>query len=284
MYRHMSLHSYGLFGSRNGSYPVVVIEALRSKKLAYSPTSTVPLSDGSSVPFAGLHLYDAFDGELSTNLSASPFSRGIFDPIEKLAPATTSLKEWKDANTAFQCLERDAEITIRSILHQIQSKPEVSSAHGLRHLDEASSTNAKRPKMSLSTRATKALQKYLLFLRFRNSERFAKLIRSAKISHTFLQQSRTCSRYATVYHPGNPLQKEPFFDWKSLLHGFGVYLSGSHDEHQDVISICNCIHSCYDRLVSAELCIGVSLDPDEYILSPSCLGVVAAEDEDEKNR
>lgn len=78
--------------------------------------------------------------------------------------------------------------------------------------------------------------------------------------------------------------REPYFDWRSLLHGFSVYLSGSQEDHQDVIFICNCIHPGYDRIASAELCVGVSLNPDEYIMSPSCLGVVAAEEEDEKNR
>ena len=128
-----------------------------------------------------------------------------------------------------------------------------------------------------------AVQKYLLFLRFRNSERFEKLLHSAKISHTFMQQAQTRTRYNPRTHSVNPLQNEPFFDWKSLLVGFTVFLEGTYDNHKDVAFICNCIHTHYDRLVSAELCVGVSLDPDQYIMSASCWGAVADEDDDSRS-
>lgn len=231
----------------------------------YSPTS-VP-------PYIGLHVYDTYKNELSTGLNDRPFSNGVFDPIERLVPEIVKRPEWGEANAAFHALERDAETAIRSLLQQVDSKPRFSQLSGL-NWDKRNASRNEKPKMTLGRHALQSLQKYLIFLRFRNRDTFPRLLELANTGYLF---SMMAWGSPGALHETTELEGEehsPFLDWIQLLKSFTCFLSGDYAAHKSVAFICDCIHRRYENIMDIEVCIGVSPEPDEYIMSAACCGAV----------
>ncbi|KAL5485627.1 hypothetical protein ACEPAI_6668 [Sanghuangporus weigelae] len=241
------------------------LEACPVDMCKFSPTSVSP--------YIGLHVYDTYKNELSTALNDRPFSKGVFDRIEQLAPEIVKRPEWEEANTAFNMLEKDAETAIRSLLQQVDSKPRVSQLSGS-GWDRQNTMRFDKPKLSLGRHALQSLQKYLIFLRFRNRDMYARLLKLANTGYLFSTKSWGSPRalYEIAQLEGGA--HSPFLDWVKLLKSFTCFLSGDCESHKSVAFICDCIHRRYENMLDVDVCIGVSPEPDEYIMSASCFGDV----------
>jgi len=214
----------------------------------YSPWTTPPSQ--------GLHVYDTYQNVLKTGISECPFAQGVFEQIERYIPEITKHKAWTEANEAFQVLEKDAETAIHSLLHQVESKTKSNQPYGL-----AAAKQTWRPesmRVTLGRHSLHSVQKYLMFLRFRNRDTFG----------NFLQ--RVSKRRKSSVH------NDPLHNWTDLLRGFTAFFKGgTGDGDTEAFNfICECIHLKYSNIKSAEVCIGLAPEPDEYILSASCFGVV----------
>ncbi|EJD06363.1 kinase-like protein [Fomitiporia mediterranea MF3/22] len=207
-------------------------------------------------PYVGLHVYDTYENELSKGHNDRLFSKGIFDKIEQLVPEIVKRPEWGEANAAFYALERDAETAIRSLLQQ------------------RCTSRTEKTKLSLGRHALRSLQKYLIFLRFRNRDTYARLLKLANTGYLFSTSGWGSPR---ALHERAQLEGDedsPFLDWIQLLKSFTCFLSGDYEAHKSIAFICDCIHRRYENMLDIEVCVGVSPEPDEYILSASCFGVV----------
>ena len=158
---------------------------------APSPVDMRNYSPSSAPLHIGLHVFDTYKNELS-GLNDRPFSKHVFDPIEKLVPEIVKCPEWGKANAAFHALERDAETAIRSLLQQVNSKPRFSQLSGL-NWDKRGMPHSEKPKLNLGRHALISLQKYLLFLRFRNCDDFQRLLKLASSGYRILFSMRDWS-------------------------------------------------------------------------------------------
>ncbi|KAI5117036.1 hypothetical protein M0805_004743 [Coniferiporia weirii] len=277
-------------------FDLYIPEFLWNFWLEACPVDLQNLAPFSAPPHVGLHVFDTYRNELSTGLSDHrAFSResGVFDHILCAAPAVEHTPEWHAACTAFRALEKDAETAIRSLIQQVDSKPRFShmygagmgtgmgmglgsaGTHGNRTGAGSAAHGDTRARLSLGRHALQSLQRYLLFLRFRNRETYKKLLELTGGGGLFLShriaslpahervQLRSCDGHS----------HEPLSDWKKLLRNFTAFLSGS-TENKPISFIRECIHRRYESMQDAEICIGLAAEPDEYILSASCFGVV----------
>ncbi len=201
-------------------------------------------------------MYDTYQNVLKTGISECPFAQGVFDQFERYIPEITKHKAWTEANEAFQVLEKDAETALHSLLHQVELKTKSNQPYGL-----AAAKQTWRPesmRVTLGRHSLHSVQKYLMFLRFRNRYTFG----------NFLQ--RVSKRRKSSVH------RDPLHNWTDLLRGFTAFFKGgTGDGDAEAFNfICECIHLRYGNIKSAEVCIGLAPEPDEYILSASCFGVV----------
>ncbi|KAH8109534.1 kinase-like protein [Phellopilus nigrolimitatus] len=222
-------------------------------------------------PYVGLHVYDTYKNELTTGLSDHPFSRGVFDQIRRHVPEVTEDPAWEEANSAFRALENDSETAIRSLLQQLNSKTRLSQMYGLSSAKK--NDRSDKPKLSLGRHSVQALQKYLIFLRFRNRDTYEKLLKLANEGSLFLRNWGTHRSWKHPIWLGND-KRQPFSDWIELLKSFTCFFTGSDSKKCTVAFIFDCIHRRFKNIQDAEICIGISSEPDEYILSASCFGVV----------
>ncbi|KLO05503.1 kinase-like protein [Schizopora paradoxa] len=214
-------------------------------------------------PSQGLHVYDSYQNMLKTGYNECPFAQGVFDQIERYIPEITKHRAWAEANEAFQVLEKDAETAIHSLLHQVESKTRSNQPYGL-----AAAKQTWRPesmRVTLGRHSLHSLQKYLMFLRFRNRETFG----------NFLQRVSKRRKSSVQLQENDTI--DPLRNWADLLQGFSAFFKGGTGASGDTEAfnfICECIHLRYSDIESAELCIGLAPEPDEYILSASCFGVL----------
>lgn len=222
-------------------------------------------------PHAGLHAFDTYTNELKTGVNKRPFSNGIFDGIKGAHPEITDCPEWERANAAFYSLEKDAETAIRCLLQQVNSRPRLPKVYS-----PGPAARLDRPKLSLGRHALQALQKYLIFLRFRNRDTYLNLLQRARLGALFVRDTslrlyERQPRWPTLPHID---RTESLSDWVELLRSFTCYFTGNASEHKPISFIRECIHNRYESIQNAEICIGLAVEPDEFVLSPSCFGEV----------
>ncbi|THH05918.1 hypothetical protein EW145_g4447 [Phellinidium pouzarii] len=238
---------------------------------ARGPVGLQNITPFSVPPHVGLHIYDTYKNELTTGLNHYPFSRDVFDQIKRYEPEITKQPEWDTACSAFRAFEKDAETAIRSLVQQVNSKPRHSQLYGVSSASEA--IRSVKPKLSLGRHAMQSLQKYLIFLRFRNRDTYAKLLKLASEGCLFLRdRNADLSRFQRL-RPGDN-RRESMTDWKELLKSFIIFFSTDPSQHRTTSFVHECIHRRYENIQDAEICIGLASEPDEYILSAACFGVV----------
>ena len=240
----------------------------------HSPVDMCNFSPSSVSPYIGLHVFDTYKNELSTALNDRPCSKGVFDQIVRLAPEIIKRPEWEEVNAAFNALEKDAETAIRSLLQQVDSKPRSSQLSGAGWEKRSTAARFDKPKLSLGRHALQSLQKYLIFLRFRNRDMYARLLKLANAGHLFSTSSWGSPRTLHEIAQRGGDAHSPFLDWVKLLKSFTCFLSGDYASHKSFAFICDCIHRRYENMLDVDVCIGVAPEPDEYIMSASCFGDV----------
>ena len=122
---------------------------------------------------------------------------------------------------------------------------------------------------------------YLIFLRFRNSYRYGKILKLANDGSLFLR--RRASLLSPKHYPmrlGDD-KRDPLSDWVGILKGFACFFNASSLTRCETYNfICESIHRRYNNIQEAEICVGVASEPDEYILSASCFGFVEESEAD----
>ena len=236
-------------------------------------TSQVP-------PPVGLHVYTTSNKVYSKGVTENPFLRGVFDQMKDCVPDLVHHPLWDSTLSAFQTLEKDAETAARSLLQQADAKPRTSQLTGVeprRHI----SNRLDRPKLTLAPHSLRSLQKYLIFLRFRNSYRYGKILKLANDGSLFLR--RRASLLSPKHYPmrlGDD-KRDPLSDWVGILKGFACFFNASSLTRCETYNfICESIHRRYNNIQEAEICVGVASEPDEYILSASCFGFVEESEAD----
>lgn len=225
-------------------------------------------------PPVGLHVYDTYNNEHSKGLTKHPFQRGVFDQMKQCSPALERHPAWETALSAFYTLENDAETAARSLLQQADAKPRTSQLFGV-GCAKPMPNRIDKPKLSLAPHSLRSLQKYLIFLRFRNSYKYGKLLKLANGGSLFLR--KLGSSLSPKHYPLRLSEDrvEPLSDWVMILQSFTCFFTGlSSDRCDSYDFICECIHRRYNNIQNAEICIGVASEPEEYILSASCFGFV----------
>ena len=213
----------------------------------------------------GLHVFDVNKNELSTGSNKHPYSFEPFDPIRRAVPRIVDKPEWVAANNAFSALEREAETAIRSLMQQVDTKLQPSKLYGI-NTSRKDLRKLGKSQLSLGIHALQSLQKYLIFLRFRNRREFWTLLKlSTKSQHG--------GSLSTLKE-----KNREHLDTRKLLESFTCFLTQDYIAHQNISFVADCIHKNYKNLGEAELCLGVSPEPDEYILSPACFGDVGGDE------
>ena len=173
---------------------------------------------------------------------------------------------------------------MRSLLQQADAKPRprVQRPYGLSLGLGKPPSQLEKPKLSLGPHSMRSLQKYLIFLRFRNGPKYIKLLGLARAGSLFMRRRGTTS-YPNEYEVRlRDDRGDAFSDWVEMLRGFTYFITGAPSECSGAFDfICECIHRRYNTIQQVELCVGVASEPDEYILSSFCFGEVVDEDEDD---
>lgn len=249
----------------------IFIPLIKSDIIFCSPLDYSKYTPWASPPPIGLHVYDTYNNVLRSGLSDRPFSPGVFDQILSSVPEIEKDPIWKTVNSAFRALEEDAETAIRSLLQQSSSKsrpgPATTTSFARGQLGSA--------KFSLSRHSLCSLQKYLIFLRFRNRDTYVKLVQRASRGRLFCREQLP----AVESYEVESNDRGPMSDFTELLKSFTNFLSRVPScETSSFDFICECIHRRFSNIQEAEICIGLSPEPDEYILGASCFGLLAEED------
>ena len=207
--------------------------------------------------------------------------------MEELAPsALLEHPIWVKLNSTFNTLEREAETAIRSLIQQISTKTRTQSTNPSRAPDGA--------RLSLGRHSIQALKKYLIFLRFRNLEVYKELIGRAERGVLFGKHKRAQSTEPPTPNPLSPRYESPpplstsssitavceyddLINWELLAESFVKFFEGGLDGDNDTSQfkfIYEVIHRRFSAIQEVELCVGSATDTDEFVLSPTCFGIV----------
>ena len=206
--------------------------------------------------------------------------------MQQLAPSElTDTPIWTKLNNTFNSLEREAETAIRSVIQQISTKSRTTTI---------TAKSLENVPLTLGRQSLQALKKYLLFLRFRNVDVYKELIQRARRGVLFGRRRRAQSSGPTSPKPASSSSatSPPFtrsssitgvdeydelVNWVLLSESFVKFLEGGtygeNDSHQFNF-IYEVIHRRFSAIQEVEICVGVATEPDEFVLSAACFGIV----------
>lgn len=239
--------------------------------LLFSPSPDRNFNPGTEAQPIGLHVYDPLKYELTSGCNVKR-SHNIFAQMESMAPPEFHEHAvWRRLNNAFTSLEQEAETAIRSVIHKVTAKSR-----------SAVTTSIEGTKLTLGKHSLRALKKYLLFLRFRHVDAYQELLRLAHRGVLSSGASKKtslfgCSGAAASSGMNWSNSCSGLAGWVQLSEFFIMFFEGGTSGDYDVKTfnfVCEMIHPRFNSILEIELCVGMAAEPDEFILTSSCFGIV----------
>ncbi|KAF9483626.1 kinase-like protein [Pholiota conissans] len=223
-----------------------------------------------------LHIYDVCTNELTEAYQAPSDPPSIFEDLNIGYLTRETLEKLSEAEALFTKLEHEAHETLKDLLGRTIWGEERGAFQKSR---KGSATTNSIP---FTRRATETLRKYFLFLRFRNSEGYQKIVESLKEGYqTNLKLHRKVDfpefRPIIVQHR-----------LRYIIQGFIGFLSHSTTRvdikernressgilDQPLDAFRGQMETYCWRLIDSEVCIGIATDDQEFILSDKCYGTL----------
>lgn len=218
-------------------------------------------------------MYDAFNNELSETHKPPCQRETVFKDLDIGSLSGETLRSLHDAEASFSRLERKAYDVIKDVLERTVWGEDWNARKSAQYKD------GKANPVSLHMRDAETLRKYLLFLRFRNSEGYQQIVDSLRTSYQSDPEERV------VFSAYRPLIVQ--LRLRHVLQDFTSFLEHTtigkrhvrrHTEAPIVDASLNNLHNIMDlycwRFSEAELCIGVATEDQEFIISDKCFGTL----------
>ncbi|KDQ49385.1 hypothetical protein JAAARDRAFT_42951 [Jaapia argillacea MUCL 33604] len=193
-----------------------------------------------------LHIYDTSQGVLAEARRIPQRKRGIFHIYDNGVLDHHCRSALSRAEDAFWSLEQEVE----GILDQL-----ISVVGGVET----------RTRLPISDDDLHSLRKYFIFLRYRNSDKYAETF------HKLGQKTRAWSGHWVEYRPFQRVRRRAILgSFEAFLRHKPGYVPMKEGLYQDVYD------SCWS-LYHAEICFGKSSDGHQYLLPDKGLGVLGEE-------
>ena len=195
----------------------------------------------------------------------------VFQDLDIGFLSVDTLQALHDTEASFSRLERKACDVIKDVLERTVWGEDWNARKSAQYKD------GKANPVSLHVRDAETLRKYLLFLRFRNSEGYQQIVDSLRQSY---QSDPEESDVFSAYRPliVQLRLRHVLQDFASFLDHttIGKHFVRRHAEAPIVDASLNNLHNVMDlycwHFSEAELCIGVATEDQEFILSDKCFG------------
>jgi hypothetical protein len=222
-----------------------------------------------------LHIYDVCTNELRETHEPTYDSPSIFDDLDIGYLTVDTAEKLSEAEALFSQLEHEAHDALKDLLDRTIWGDERGAFQRTRN--GTATTNS----IAFTRKATETLRKYFLFLRFRNSDGYTKIVESLKDGY----QSNLRLHDGLNFPGFRPIIVQHRLRY--IIQGFIAFfkhsttetsLSARHKETGILDVPLDAFRDLMDvycwRLIDSEMCIGIATDDQEFILSDKCYGTL----------
>ncbi|KAF8196982.1 kinase-like domain-containing protein [Pholiota molesta] len=222
-----------------------------------------------------LHIYDVCTNELRETHDPPYDSPSIFDDLDIGYLTVDTSEKLSEAEALFSQLEHEAHDALKDLLDRTIWGDERGAFQRTRN--GTATTNS----IAFTRKATETLRKYFLFLRFRNSDGYNKIVESLKDGY----QSNLRLHDGLNFPGFRPIIVQHRLRY--IIQGFIAFfkhsttetsLSARHKETGILDVPLDAFRDLMDvycwRLIDSEMCIGIATDDQEFILSDKCYGTL----------